>query len=233
MGKIKQGILGGFSGKVGTVVGSNWNSINYMRALAVNVANPNTEKQQCQRGRFLMALTFLKTFAPLIRMGYSGNAVKMSAFNAAMSYTLKNAVTGCGTDSSIDYSRVLVSRGSLTMGQDAAVSVGEGKASFTWTDNSGMNDAAATDTALLMVYNKVTGEAVYDTESATRADGKAELLLPSNWDAADALAVYMGFCSEDGAEVSNSLCLQNDAVSGGDASGGSSDSGSGEEDPFG
>ena len=27
MGKIKQGILGGFSGKVGTVVGSYWNGI--------------------------------------------------------------------------------------------------------------------------------------------------------------------------------------------------------------
>lgn len=34
MGTIKQGILGGFSGKVGTVVGSTWKSVHYMRALA-------------------------------------------------------------------------------------------------------------------------------------------------------------------------------------------------------
>ena len=33
MGKIKQGILGGFRGKVGTVVGSYWNGIFYMKAL--------------------------------------------------------------------------------------------------------------------------------------------------------------------------------------------------------
>ena len=36
MGTIKQGILGGFSGKVGTVVGSTWKSVHYMRALAVS-----------------------------------------------------------------------------------------------------------------------------------------------------------------------------------------------------
>lgn len=30
MGTIKQGILGGFSGKVGTVVGSTWKSVHYM-----------------------------------------------------------------------------------------------------------------------------------------------------------------------------------------------------------
>ena len=31
MGKIKQGILGGFKGKVGTVIGSSWNGIAYMK----------------------------------------------------------------------------------------------------------------------------------------------------------------------------------------------------------
>jgi hypothetical protein len=33
MGIIKQGILGGFSGKVGNVVGGTWKGIDYMRVL--------------------------------------------------------------------------------------------------------------------------------------------------------------------------------------------------------
>ena len=33
MGKINQGILGGFSGKVGTVVGGSWKGTAYMRGL--------------------------------------------------------------------------------------------------------------------------------------------------------------------------------------------------------
>ena len=69
MGTIKQGILGGFSGKVGTVVGSTWKSIHYMRALAVSISNPRTEKQQNQRSKFATTINFVKTMTPFIRLG--------------------------------------------------------------------------------------------------------------------------------------------------------------------
>ena len=52
MGKIKQGILGGFKGKVGTVIGASWNGIAYMRGLAQSVKNPKTAAQLQQRTYF-------------------------------------------------------------------------------------------------------------------------------------------------------------------------------------
>ena len=52
MGKIKQGILGGFRGKVGTVIGASWNGIAYMRGLPQSVKNPKTAVQQAQRAFF-------------------------------------------------------------------------------------------------------------------------------------------------------------------------------------
>ena len=52
MGKIKQGILGGFKGKVGTVIGSSWNGIAYMRGQAQSVRNPKTPAQMIQRDFF-------------------------------------------------------------------------------------------------------------------------------------------------------------------------------------
>ena len=52
MGKIKQGILGGFRGKVGTVIGASWNGIAYMRGLAQSVKNPKTAAQLQQRAYF-------------------------------------------------------------------------------------------------------------------------------------------------------------------------------------
>ncbi len=52
MGKIKQGILGGFKGKVGTVIGSSWNGISYMRGIAQSIKNPKTAGQQTQRTFF-------------------------------------------------------------------------------------------------------------------------------------------------------------------------------------
>ena len=96
MGTIKQGILGGFSGRVGTVVGSTWKSVHYMRALAVSVNNPNTEKQQSQRNKFSTALNFLKTMTPFVRIGYKNYTKDQSAFNAASGsrYNIRQLVSG-------------------------------------------------------------------------------------------------------------------------------------------
>ena len=52
MGKIKQGILGGFKGKVGTVIGSSWNGITYMRGLPQSQKDPKTAAQIAQRDFF-------------------------------------------------------------------------------------------------------------------------------------------------------------------------------------
>ena len=52
MGKIKQGILGGFRGTVGTVVGSSWNGIAYMKGKPQSVRNPRTDDQVQQRNFF-------------------------------------------------------------------------------------------------------------------------------------------------------------------------------------
>ena len=49
MGIINQGILGGFSGKVGPIVGFHWKSKYYIRARAAKVSNPRTPKQQAER----------------------------------------------------------------------------------------------------------------------------------------------------------------------------------------
>lgn len=213
MGTIKQGILGGFSGRVGTVVGSNWKSVHYMRALATNVNNPRTKKQQCQRAKFSTALGFLATITPFIRVGYRNFTTDQSAFNAAMSYVMKNAMTGCGEALALEYEKVLVAHGNLTAVVDATVTVEGNKASYQWTDNSGVGDANAKDAAMLLAYNKDKNEAVYDLSAATRMDTKAELSLPVSW-SGNALAVYLSFCSEDGKSVTNSVCLKNSASNG-------------------
>ena len=57
MGKIKQGILGGFRGKVGTVVGSYWNGIFYMKALPQNNRKGKSGGQKMQQGYFKELIT--------------------------------------------------------------------------------------------------------------------------------------------------------------------------------
>ena len=52
MGKIKQGILGGFRGTVGTVVGSTWNGVAYMKGKPQSVKNPRSDAPVQQRTFF-------------------------------------------------------------------------------------------------------------------------------------------------------------------------------------
>ena len=83
MGTISQGILRGFSGKVGPIVGFRWKSKYYILARAAKVSNPRTPKQQEQRGKFATAFNFLKNIKPFIRIGYKEFTRERSAFNSA------------------------------------------------------------------------------------------------------------------------------------------------------
>lgn len=108
MGTIKQGILGGFSGKVGSVIGGSWKGISYMRSQAQSVKNPQTTGQVNQRTKFAIALAFLKPITEAIRVGFKLYAQKQTAFNAAMSYTLANAISGTSSDDyALDYANAL------------------------------------------------------------------------------------------------------------------------------
>jgi len=161
MGIINQGILGGFSGKVGPIVGFRWKSNYYIRARAAKVSNPRTPKQQEQRGKFATAFSFLKAIKPFIRIGYKELTQDKSAFNSAMSYTLKRAVTGSGKEIKIDFDRALVSMGTLMPIFEGAATVSNHQMTFNWKDNSGMGNAERTDIAMVLVYNKDREAAVY------------------------------------------------------------------------
>ncbi len=70
MGTYKQGILGSFIGKVGTVVGSTWRGIAVMRSLASKVANPRTAAQVAVRDRLAAVSRTLRPFLETIRRGF-------------------------------------------------------------------------------------------------------------------------------------------------------------------
>lgn len=206
MGKISQGILGGFRGKVGNVIGGNWKGIDYMRVKPASVANPQTEGQMDQRSRFNTVLKFLQPMKEVVKIGFKNYAVKMSEFNSAMSYTLKNALTGDYPDFTIDYAAALLAKGTLlTALNGAAESNVANSIAFTWTDNSNDVDALATDIAIVVAYNPAKDEASY-LVSGTRADGNLTLLLPERF-TGDEVQCYLAFKAAAGTKVSNSIYL--------------------------
>ena len=161
MGTIRKGILGGFSGKVGTVVGASWRGISYMRSLPQKVRNPRTQGQRSQRTKFALALSLLKPMTAFLRTGWKLYAHRQSPFNSAMSHTLANAVVGNYPDYQIDVSKVLVSRGNLQPASNATATATGGNIVFSWNDNSGIGSAKQTDKALIAVLNLEKGEAIF------------------------------------------------------------------------
>ncbi|WP_416865920.1 MAG: DUF6266 family protein [Imperialibacter sp.] len=207
MGKISQGVLGGFSGKVGNVVGGTWKGIDYMRIKPANVTNPRTEGQVDQRSKFSTVLRFLQPMTDFLRVGFKQYANKMTQFNAAMSYNLNNAITGAYPNFMVDYASALVSRGNLTgVANGAASSPSAGNVEVTWTDNSGSGSALATDKALIALLNTTRGEAVFTTAGPARSVGTATIPVPSEYSGED-VEVFLGFVSEDGTKVANSSYL--------------------------
>lgn len=204
MGNIKQGILGGFSGKVGTVIGSSWKGINYMRGLAPNIKDARTAKQLAQREKFALALSFLRPMQSFIRVGFKMHALRQTAFNAAMSYTLRNVVKGVSPNLSIDFAKVMVSRGSLLLPLNIQRLNNDGEIALSWVDNSGVGNALDSDFAMPMAYNADKNEVVYDMASSCRGDEGVGLDYPSNW-VGDTVHVYLGFVSENGSLVSDSV----------------------------
>ncbi len=206
MGRIKQGILGGFSGKVGTVVGGSWKGVSYMRSVAKSVRNPRTPKQVSHRSKFTLVMLFVKQLVPVLRVGFKLYANGQSATNAATSYLFANAVTGVYPAYTLDYAKVLISRGSLTPAQGGTVTLDGSTVRVNWDNNSGVGPAKATDRSLVLALNTVTHETVYTLEGTSRAAGEEELSTPAHWRGAQ-VAVFLGFVSEDGRDIANSAFL--------------------------
>ena len=82
MAIIKRGILGGFSNKIGNVVGTSWKGISVMRALPQSVHNPKTEAQEEQRTNFAVASKLgSQLLDSVIKPFWDKKAIRMSGYN--------------------------------------------------------------------------------------------------------------------------------------------------------
>ena len=204
MAILRSGILGGFAGKVGTVVGSIWKGISTMRAYVANVTQPGSPAQLEQRAKFGLMMNFLKPLTSFLRIGFRAYAVGQTAQNAAFKTNFKNAITGVYPNFTIDYTKVLVSQGNFTGALNPAVaSSTSGEVAFTWDNNSWETDAEPDDTAVLVVYNPIKQAAVSNVGVSTRTVGAMTMILPNSF-AGDEVHCYIAFQNAKGTKISDS-----------------------------
>ena len=210
MASIKKGILGGFSGKVGTVVGGRWKGIDYMRSIPVGNTSSSTA-QLAQRAKFALAAGFIRSLGALVNFSFKDAGQNMTSQNSALSHALKNAVIGEYPEFTIDYSLVQVARGTLpNAASPVALAQAQGKIGFTWTANGGQGKARKSDKAILVAYLPERSECIFTT-TADRELGTAVLDVPSF--AGREVHTWLAFVSEEGGDISTSIYTGKIAVS--------------------
>ncbi len=206
MGLYNRGILGNFSGKVGTVIGSHWKGIDYMRSLPRKSGKAPTETQMRQHLKFALAVHFNKPISALVNIGF-GNLAKqrVSGYNLAVQHTMKHAITGSFPDYEIDYAKLVISSGSLAPVTDAVASSSAPKnLTISWEDNTGGEHHAYEDDKLMfLVYNPAKARYIFLIEGATRSSKSQDVTVPLNF-SGDEVEVYAAFISRDREMVSDS-----------------------------
>jgi hypothetical protein len=203
MGKINQGILGGFSGSVGPVIGGSWKGIDYIRAKPMSYKYDPSEEQIAHTNQFTANIAFAKSIkSSLIKPIWDKMAVKMSGYNL---FVKVNKDVFDETGQLADFENLILSVGNLPLPESISVKKDpncDNAVLITWDNNSSVRDTAPTDLLRIVVF-KGKEPFILDGLPFTRALKQANLQLP--FTATGEVNVYLFFQDKEGTSYSESV----------------------------
>ncbi|WP_316817387.1 DUF6266 family protein [Pedobacter nyackensis] len=206
MARIKNGILGGFSGKVGTVVGYNLGDESHMRALPRRHAK-FTENELLNMAKFKLVQDHLTPLKDFLRVGFKDYGTKMGGYRSAISYTRKIALVSDDAGFYIDPALLKVSGGNLPQAVNpVAIFEDPMHVKFTW-DITNISSEYRADQAMLLIYD-VSDRAVitYILSGNFRSSGSQTVEIPNTFKGKE-VDVYIGFVAADRSKQSDSQYL--------------------------
>lgn len=204
MGIIKQGILGGFKNKVGSVVGTSWKGIAVMKSLPLSVANPRTASQVSNRNRFKACSEFAsQILSPIIKPLMDRFAGQMSGYNMFCKLN-KDCFEN---PSAITWENLVISKGRILSPVSYTVSSAGGNSTITVTNPASDRYGMPTDKLYVLATGNSGNHVVWQGEtSATRGNSTTTSITLTGVDLqANSIAVYVAYLRADGSEVSDSL----------------------------
>lgn len=193
MAIIKNGILGGFSGTVGTVVGYRAKEKDIIRKKPRLRTSPPTPGELANREKFAYVQGWLQPLLEFLRVGFQNYKPDYEGFVAAKSYNAKHAVIGNSPYFQINPALALVSFGDMSQADHAtATAESNNRIRFNWTGGNFVYD----DRAMLVAYDMVGGNARFNTASELAKGGQAILKLDESF-AGKQVDVFLAFVSED------------------------------------
>lgn len=198
MGTIKRGILGGFSNKVGNIVGSSWKGIAVVKSLPLSVANPNTVPQQGVRTRFTGMVAIASILTPIfLKKVWNRGAMQMSGFNAFV----KANIMSCFSAGGIYTPGAMVISDSNESPQDVesiTASAATNVITFDWSDAHLVGNQKADDIAFIAVISAAGIVVAASYNLATRATETLAAVATRQLGEGEKLDCYISFQSANG-----------------------------------
>lgn len=202
MGRLKQGILGGVSGKVGSVVGSSWKGIAVVKAMPLSVANPRTAGQVSQRGKMSHVVAFAQLIlASVIKPLNDRFASGQSGYNAFVSRNIAlftDFYPAPPADLRLSVGKMVAVDPSSVVADESL-----GTVVVNWPTTLPDAYAQATDKAYVVAYSDETGAAGISSGVVARSAGTVSIPAFDGVVADATIRVWISFLRSDGTVVSN------------------------------
>ena len=202
MGTIKSGILGGFNGKVGSVIGASWKGISYMRGIAQSIKNPKTEAQVMQRDYFAQLTQMASQLSNEQLASLFPNSVKGKTRRNLLQQQLdKCAVTADGMKR-VDLGLLEgIGNGKRIDSPMLVCTVSEGMAIAIEADDLRAIGKPVTANFIVIAYNVTQGKLGVFNTPVTDTDADLDINVKGWGEAGDQVRCYLTY-AESGEDVS-------------------------------
>lgn len=207
MGVLKNGLFGGYTGKLGNLV--SYQVLNKEVVRIIGKSNkPATRKQLVCRQQMAVVTRFLKPILPFIRAGFelAARTSNMYPQNKALSYNKTQALKGAYPNIEMDYPKVRVTEGELMVAQDPLVSQSGNLLTFSWAGMAPSNWPRSRDQVMMLAYFPDQEMACSILSGARRSEGLDKMEIPDNL-SGQRIEVYISFVADDRKSIANSSYL--------------------------
>lgn len=207
MAKLKKGILGPISGKLGPVTGGTWKGIPYLRENTDPSKLKNRSAAQiANQEKFKFANEWMIPLHPFISVGYMPLATVRTAISAAFSANYNSVISGTWPNLVFDYSKLMISKGNLPGLLNPQVTlVANDQLEFKW-QSLPHKYSLYNDQLIVVVYSHELGVADGFVGMAMRRDEQHTFkfldILKGK-----ALEIYVGLISMNRKKAANSIYL--------------------------
>jgi len=204
MGRLINGLFGGFHGRVGNLVGYTLKGKHVIRMIGKS-NKPLTAARKANCEKMKVVNEILKPSIQAIRAGFRLAVVgtDKNEYNEAVSYNKKNALQGAYPNISLDYTKVLMSMGSLPVAVNPSISQNGREITFNWEISASPASEYHTDRAMLVIYFPDIKETCCNLIGSKRVEGK-DVLVISHEHVNERMEAYISFMKDDGKKISNS-----------------------------